>query len=238
MFKRIAFVISLLASVPFYATEQVTAATTQTNDYAAKKQRWDEMAREVDTWADALGMPIDADIKDTIIVLNLLGFKTDQSCGGHFAWGRLYPWISFATYDAEEQLLLNQAQELSCKIDETEKAVIARHPELSVSEALQLELSDESSVEAYHVRNAAWDKFQKYRKLRMAPIYNLLMEFYKDGANPDTMITCECVYDIASVGGSWQSIRDDATKAAKLKEYQAEMRRFTGFLIDMYYNNK
>jgi len=204
------------------------------SDYEAKKQRWDEMAREVDTWTDGLGMPIDEKIKDTIIVLNLLGLKTQQSCEGHLDHGRLYPWISFEIEDAELELLINQAREVSIKEEEAEQAAIARHPELIIRDALLLEESELSPL--WQARAAAWDKMEQYRKMRVAPIHELLMTFYKDGANPDTMITHEYIYDIASIGGYWQDIRDDATKAAKLKEYQDEMRRFTEFLIDVYYS--
>src|ERR1700685_3524831 len=59
-------------------------------DYDAKLQRWQEMEKEVDSWTDALGLGIDGGIKKTVIVLNLLGFKTQQSCEGHFEWGRPY----------------------------------------------------------------------------------------------------------------------------------------------------
>lgn len=229
--------LSLVTSIASFNNMYGEAVGTQSqSNYDAKRQRWDEMVREVDSWTDALGMPIDEKIKDTIIVLNLLGFKTQQSCEGHLDSGRLYPWISFEIEDAELELLTNQARELSIAIQEEEKAVIARHPELSVSEALQLELSNEASIQAYKAQNDAWNKVEHYRKMKLAPLHDLLMAFYKDGANPDTMITHECVYDISSIGGYWQNIRDEATRAAKLKEYQDEMRRFTEFLIDLYYS--
>jgi hypothetical protein len=224
----------IFSLVAGFAAFNVLSEAPCYSDYESKKQRWDEMAREVDTWTDGLGMPIDEKIRDTIIVLNLLGLKTQQSCEGHLDHGRFYPWISFDMEDAELELLINQAREISIKAEKSEQATIARHPELTVRDALLLEESELAPL--WQTRNAAWDKVEQSRKMKVVLLHDLLMAFYKDGANPDTMITHEHIYDIASAGGYWQSIRDDATKTAKLKEYQDEMRRFTEFMIDTYYS--
>lgn len=225
--------LSLITGFASYNLPCVADSIPCYRDDATKKQRWDEMAREVESWVDGCGMPIDENIKDTVIVLNLLGFKTRQSCEGHLDHGRSYPWISFDIEDAEFELLINEAREVGLKTEEAEKAAIAHHPDLTVSEALQLE--EKELIALWQARNAAWDKVELYRKMKVAPIHELLMAFYQNGANPDTMITHEYVYDIASIGGYWQDIRDNTAKAAKLKEYQDEMRRFTDFLIDVYY---
>lgn len=210
-------------------------AVSSYSDYDAKKQRWDDMAREVDSWTDGLGMGIDEKIKDTVIVLNLLGFKTRQSCEGHLSWGHSYPWISLELDDTEYESLKNQWIAVAEKVDEAEKAAVARHPELEVAEALLLEEEKAKLIKLWKARNDACNKAEQYRKMKLAPLQELLMIFYRDGANPDTMITHEYIDNIASIGGYWQDIRDDATKAVKLKEYQDEMRRFTDFLIEKYY---
>lgn len=48
-----------------------------------------------------------------------------------------------------------------------------------------------------------------------------------------SLVTGFVVFNVLSEAPSY----DDATKVAKLKEYQGEMRRFTDFLIDLYYSN-
>lgn len=58
-----------------------------------KEQRWQKMAMRMDRMADGLGMPIDTGIKDTVIVLNLLGFPTSMSCEGHAYRGVHGPWV-------------------------------------------------------------------------------------------------------------------------------------------------
>ncbi len=55
------------------------------NEVLTKQQLWDKQAEEVDSWTDGLGYPIDQGIKDTVIVLNILGFTTRQSCEGHYS---------------------------------------------------------------------------------------------------------------------------------------------------------
>src|SRR5690242_14050996 len=57
-------------------------------------QEWDVL---VDTFAhvtDRLGMPIDPEIFETVVVLNALGMTTTMSCGGHLdERGLLLPWV-------------------------------------------------------------------------------------------------------------------------------------------------
>jgi hypothetical protein len=203
-------------------------------DYAVKKQRWDEKALEVSSWGDALGLGIDAGIKDTVIVLNLLGFTTQQSCEGHLNHGRPYPWVSFVIDDAELEVPRKKWEDLEDAVTAAETAIIAKHPELPAREALRIGPRDELE-KLYQEARVASEKMNTYRKMKMAPINDLLQVFYGNCAHPDTMIAREGVNEIASIGGYWQMVRDDANKAIKLKEYQTEMRRFTDFLIDRYY---
>ncbi|MCB1118060.1 MAG: hypothetical protein KDK50_05735 [Chlamydiia bacterium] len=62
-------------------------------DLAKPLISWNELAKEVETWGDALGNPLDNGIKDCVIALNLIGFQTSQSCEGHADWGSPYPWV-------------------------------------------------------------------------------------------------------------------------------------------------
>ena len=71
------------------------------NQNPNKLEEWNAMANSIENWTDGLGMPIDSKIKETVIVLNLLGFKTAASCEGHIDWGCPHPWIDFDVYDEE-----------------------------------------------------------------------------------------------------------------------------------------
>ena len=51
---------------------------------------WDEGCAGVEKWTDRLGMPVDAGILETVVVLNLLGFRPLQLCEGHLYYGPPY----------------------------------------------------------------------------------------------------------------------------------------------------
>lgn len=54
------------------------------------------MLRAVDRVKDALGKGVDPGIRETVAVLNLLGFRTRQSCEGHVderGFGLPSPWV-------------------------------------------------------------------------------------------------------------------------------------------------
>ncbi len=58
-----------------------------------KQEIWDSIAVRVGRTCDLLRMPIDPGIKETVIVLQALGFSTTQSCEGHDDRGLPYPWV-------------------------------------------------------------------------------------------------------------------------------------------------
>lgn len=55
---------------------------------------------------DGLGMPIDREVLKTVVLLNLLGFPTHQSCHGHVHLsnkeGLPYAWVNFKTPTEKE----------------------------------------------------------------------------------------------------------------------------------------
>ena len=75
------------------------------------RHQYNDMAREVVSWTDGLGKPLDVEIAQTVIFLNLLGVKTVQSCHGHVEEkGVAYPWIMFhATEPADPEWYKDEA---------------------------------------------------------------------------------------------------------------------------------
>jgi len=200
-----------------------------------KEQLWQNMEKEVASWGDALGMPIDPEIKKAVIVLNLLGFKTEQSCEGHIDWGLPYSWISFDTSDKEIETLMNTRLEISNKIDKKESEIQKKYPDLSAGEALRKEDSEELYA-MYRERHPTNDKLHKLQKLKLVPLKNLITDFYKNHKiDPDKMIAFGELERIYSLGGEWQIVRDESEKLIKLKEYQQEMKLFADFLTDYYF---
>lgn len=46
-----------------------------------------------DNIVDNLGKKIDDGIKEAVVILTKIGFKTSASCEGHLNWGFPFPWI-------------------------------------------------------------------------------------------------------------------------------------------------
>lgn len=85
-----------------------------------KHATWAEACTAVETFTDRLGMPVDAGIFETVVVLNLLGLQTFQSCEGHLDHGCAYPWVTLN--DVERNRQFTQLWMHVCKLEEEAKA--------------------------------------------------------------------------------------------------------------------
>ena len=112
----------------------------------SKTKHWQDMEKEVSTWGDALGLGIDPGIKKMVVVLNLLNFKTQQSCEGHSNWGRPYPWVRINVMTPELNDLLNEHTKILNFITEQERKIQAKHPELTSGEAMRKELPQNQAI--------------------------------------------------------------------------------------------
>ncbi|RAQ94635.1 hypothetical protein [Thermogemmatispora tikiterensis] len=77
---------------------------------------WQEACEALARLTDALGTPIDPGIVETVVLLNLLGFPTVQSCEGHLDHGPPYPWVTVVDR-ALQQRFLQQWQQV-CQFQE------------------------------------------------------------------------------------------------------------------------
>jgi hypothetical protein len=196
------------------------------------------MEQKVASWGDGLGLGIDPGIKKAVIVLNLLGFKTEGSCQGHIDWGLPYPWIDFNTQDEEINALHIKRQDIYKLIDEKEAEIQKKHPHLSLGQALRKEQSKEVTA-LYKQRHLLNDTMDKLSKLKLLPLNNLMTEFYKKHSiDRDKMLAFHSLNRIHSLGGDWQITRDDNERLRKLKEYQEEMKSFTDFLTRHYFEKQ
>jgi len=89
-------------------------------DTRTPEQRYQEMSERVSTFTDKLGMPIDPGIFETVVVLNLLGLHTFQSCEGHLDHGCPYPWVTLI--DEERSRTFNRRWLAVCELEEQAKA--------------------------------------------------------------------------------------------------------------------
>jgi hypothetical protein len=199
-----------------------------------------KMETEVDSWCDGLGLGIDPGIKKMIIVLNLLHFKTEQSCEGHINRGRAYPWVRIIFKDSKLSNLLKENINNSNLIQQKETKIQKKYPKLSLGEAIRKENSQEL-LEAYKKRYSLSEKIEKILRLKAIQLKNLINDFYKKhSVDPDRMLVLSLfgvdAYELRSLGGDWQIVRDDIEKLKKLHEYQKEMNLFANFLTDYYLN--
>src|SRR5690242_14733922 len=68
-----------------------------------KEQQWQTMATHVAQMKDKLGRGIDPGIFETVIVLNLLGIPTTQSCEGHLDRAAGAPWVDIGDTRTESR---------------------------------------------------------------------------------------------------------------------------------------
>jgi hypothetical protein len=203
-----------------------------------KERSWNAMATEVDSWTDALGMPIDPKIRDTVIVLNLLGFKTSQSCEGHIDRGSAYPWISFNMNDSDARLLVENQRAILEKIESKREELKDKYPDTDpydspgVSELIKLR-------EKYREVDT---QIQEISRKKMINLKDLLGDFYKKHPmNYDSVLffSDEVIdsYWLINIGAHWQVARGKDEKLKKLKDYQDEMQLFAQFLKDYYWSS-
>ena len=173
-----------------------------TNEQFLEKQKlWDAKKAEVESWADGLGRGIEANIKDTVIALNLLGYPTLESCEGHKQEDSdhdCYPWVTFEVRklpqfkDGDYELtseVLEKEKELMDKL----QSLIEEHNALTVNNVVRygvrdpnnlkpvvvpeeyLSITDPRSSQAKELDTKAKDVFLSLAREEM----NHLTEFFK-----------------------------------------------------------
>lgn len=185
---------------------------------AEKERQWQRMAERYAQITDKLGKGIDAGIMETVIVLNLLGMPTRQSCEGHLEHGTCAPWIDVYApgLDEEEQrfhAMMKHAQQ-------------QREQHLSSKEELQ-----RLFAAAHQVRKEIKQQHSKVSQKAMA----YLEAFYRTRAVPyDQQLVLRGFWlgssRIESLGADFQEIVPLDLRQQKLQAYQQEMSAFTDFL--------
>lgn len=203
-----------------------------------QQSTWNEIATNVASWTDALGMHIDPIIQDTIIILNILGFKTSASCEGHLDWGNAYPWIDFNTQDENILLLISERQHIQQQIQEEETRLEKEYPTINRSEIID-DANTTSLKKLYSNFHDINTRIEQESKIKLLPLKQLLDTFYaQHKVDHDCIITIHELSPIFlrmySIGADWQIIRNDDEKKSALHAYQHEMKEFTNFLMNTY----
>ncbi len=206
-----------------------------------KQQQWDQQATEVATWTDGLGLPLDAGIYDTVIVLNLLGLTTRQSCEGHMNWGQASPWVDFRINEPEAELLQAQGQQIfTDELSDQLLGLRKKYPKLTIdelyetSEGQYLKPAREKMIELSSL-------YVDIARKTMQPLVDLLDQFYQVHNSDEDQrlyIYFGWIIRLESQGSDVQLRRTEEQKATYLKLYQEEMKTFTDFLKAKFYQTQ
>ena len=188
---------------------------------------WQEGCAAVEKFTDKLGTPIDPGIFETVVVLNLLGFRTFQSCEGHLDHGSPYPWVTMI--DSERSRLFTRMWLQVCELEEQAR------------EAATEETYDQYLSADIHLRVlcARWETEDAlFRRLT-----ELLDAFYADQTEqtPPTRLLVKRLEPgrcrIAPGFSLEAEDLPDHLKATYLARGQAEMQAFTRYLKRQWQQN-
>lgn len=186
-------------------------------------------------------MGIDEKIKDTVVVFNLMGLPTGQSCEGHLDSGIPAPWVRIEAPNEPDERFINQ-NEIFKKV--ADKYGIDSE---DVKRAINLEAWKEASIEC--AKNDETVEFKEWReqneKLRER-VSIFLTEFYQDRQVADSIRLQvdelgDSPFEIHNGGEDYRPITEGLTEeqkkelAPRLALYQGEMKQFTEFLRNKFF---
>jgi len=216
----------------------LTAHKTTKGARQLKQEAWNAKATEVDKWGDGLGLGIDVGIKETVIVLNLLGFKTAASCQGHMDRGVPAPWIDFDLEDSEMNGMQKEFTTFLKELQKKESELEQKYPSAS-----DMNLKEEALKPLWKKRIEMGNQLERLSREKMMALRDVINRFYKKHGyrTYDKILLLHQYYSsfyrLMSNGVDWQVVYDEKERHKKLKEYQEEMRLFTAFLKDYYFSD-
>jgi hypothetical protein len=208
-----------------------------------KRKTWLEMLEKIEHVCDALGFPIDTNIRETVVALNLSGMPTSASCEGHTDRGRGAPWITVEAqgrpgerFIGEDEIFQRTAQ----KYHVSEKEVKKGQNHEAWKEAMNLA-----------VANGETEEFQAWRKqsqLLLHKLHTILEDFYQGravepGLRLEVVSNTEGTFNIRNGRDDYErrsrALTEDQRLAlrVRLAGYQKEMKAFTDFLKEKYYSS-
>jgi hypothetical protein len=206
----------------------------------SKKEQWEQMEEKVMSWRDGLGLPVDDGIKDAVMALNVLGITTSASCGGHLDRALAFPWIEIHL-ETPEILKLQEESRLVLEKRQGESDLLEKNtPHLSWAERWDLPEVQKLLDVSEECRKCSF-ALQQARQKHLTPLQRLLEQFYQSHfTSYDRMLVLsnDGIGKLNSLGGEWQDSRSAEERKSKLREYRAEMKAFTAFLKEWFFQEK
>jgi hypothetical protein len=208
------------------------------NSNQEKEALWNKIALQAEYIRDGLGKGIDAGIKETVISFMVNGIVTKGSCEGHLDRGRLYPYIHIDSSPKEE--LRNRSQLLRKRMEENGYSDIESVP-----------ITDK---DLYEEIQTILNEYNIYKEEINSKIKLLLENFYShhQPITNESMLTVwkgGAFFEVSPVSGAgvglenWEKFKQKEKemsleeRKAYLENSQAEMKSFTGFLKDRFFND-
>ncbi len=185
-----------------------------------KEAKLRKIEEEIEKVTDGLGLEIDPKIRDTVKFFKAHDFTTYASCEGHIDRGMPYPWVDIGDFLVDDE----RFQELGSKV--------------TYDEATDTQI-DNRTPEEREEHGAKVNQAKEKNNLESQRIKDLLEEFYSETGSNLRLILEQGGWNSVRLQpenmpeGNPDEIREKLTKSEiepKLKEYQAEMNRFTEFL--------
>lgn len=199
-----------------------------------KQETWDQMSNDVDHWIDGIGAPIDREIKEIVIALNIMGIKTTASCEGHFDHGHLYPWVDLEISSNEIEKLMAEMRQKLEQIEIEETSLEKKYPDLSYQARLDLPEA-KHLLELYKERFLLSRSYDQTQMHCLEPVNRLLNQFYENRhVSYDRILISDMGGRLRSIGADRQVTRSEDEQSFKLVEYREEMKAFATFLKEVY----
>ena len=187
------------------------------------ERRYREMQATVARMTDKLGLPVDAGIVETVVLLNLFGIPTSASCEGHLEHGTGAPWVDIEATGvfAQMEVATRLFQQATLRKQELGRVT---------EEVLQL-------FEWAH--SARLELKRAHVRVRQR-LFALLIDFYAQRSSPfDQHLIVQSRPDgksrLESQGADMQEVLEPSEREQKLRAYQREMQSFTAFLRTRYF---
>lgn len=203
---------------------------------------WNALVEQFSRVTDALGKPIDPEIFETVVIMNILGFQTIQSCGGHLEKkrGLLLPWVDFQTADLSLVTLQQENQQLILAVQQAHEELVNRQNRGA---------DDEQIAQARHTMSTLAGRMhsvqREIRLLQLEPRKKLaeyLTQFYADRSVPfDRRLILEGknITRLHNQGAiDLYLLAPLEIQQQKLKEYREEIAAFTVFLKQCYFSQQ
>jgi hypothetical protein len=208
-----------------------------------KTTTWLEMLDKIERVCDMRGFPIDANIRETVVALNLSGITTSASCEGHSDRGRGAPWITVEAqgrprerFVGEDEIFQRTAQKYRASEQEVRKG--QNHE--AWKEATNLAVANGETQE--------YQAWRKQGQLLLDKVRTTLEEFYQgrfveSGALLEVASNAEGSFNIHNGRDDYErkspTLTEDERRAltGRLAGYQREMKAFTDFLKEKYYSS-